>query len=253
VLPLVPALALLAASRWHGRPRGLVTAAACWGGLGVAMVGMALAGMPGLESGRVSVEIAARAALGFGIAAVVGATLVWFSVTGRRTLAAIGLSLPLVVFPFIAAPVLKAVADDRSARGLAEAVEPRMTPETRLLWVESYAAGLSFYLERTIPVASTDGAEFRSNYILRNVGRFFDESETLLPLSAAERAVSECTGPRIFLVGAGNRNMVGFIEASGVPILTKNRRWIAFGPDCGRDVGLEFESEADDDGEARGR
>jgi 4-amino-4-deoxy-L-arabinose transferase-like glycosyltransferase len=246
VLPLVPAVALLVASRWHGRPRGLLAAAVGWGGLGLVVVGMAIAGVPGFVSGRVPVEIAARAALGFGIAAVVGAVLVWLSTAGRLKLAAIGLSLPLVVFPIVAAPVLKAVADDRSTRRLADAVELRLTPETELLWVASYAAGLSFYFERAIPVASTDGAEFRSNYILRNAERFFDESDMLLPLAAVERAVSECTGPRVLFVGAARRDLVGFIEESGVPMLAENRRWIAFGPGCaslaGTEVGLDGEA-----------
>jgi 4-amino-4-deoxy-L-arabinose transferase-like glycosyltransferase len=245
VLPLVPAVALLVASRWHARPRGLRAAAVGWGGLGLAFVGIAIAGVPGLDSGRVPVEIAARAAFAFGVVAAAAAVLVWLSAAGRLRLAAIGLSLPLVVFPVVAAPVLKAVADDRSPRRLAEALERRLTPETDLLWVGSYAAGLSFYLERAIPVASTDGAEFRSNYILRNAERFFDQSDMLLPLSAAERAVSECTGPRVLLVGVGSRDMVGFIEESGVPMLAENRRWVAFGPDCASvgdtEVGLDGE------------
>ena len=158
-----------------------------------------------------------------------------------------------MAFPIVASPLLKAVADDRSARGLAEAIELRLTPQTDLLWIESFAAGLSFYLERTIPVATADGDELRSNYILRNGARFFDESDMLLPLSAAKLAVSSCTGPRFLLVGATNEDMVDFIEEAGVSMLTGNRRWVAFGPDCGGNARFAPGSEVDPGGEVPGR
>jgi hypothetical protein len=93
---------------------------------------------------------------------------------------------------------------------------------------------MSFYLERTIPVASSDGSELRSNYILRNAEKYHDESGLLRPLAAAERAVSDCEGPRVFLLSTRRRDLGDAIEAAGLSYLGGNRRWLAFGPDCAR-------------------
>jgi 4-amino-4-deoxy-L-arabinose transferase-like glycosyltransferase len=245
VLPLVPAIALLVATAWSDRPRGVRAAAVCWGIFGAILIGVALYGLPGLDPDRVPVDVAIRAAAGIGIVALAGGVVAWFAMPSRRRLAVFGLSLPLVGIPVAAAPVLEAVAESRSARGLARAVAPHIGPETELLWVESYAAGLSFYLRRTIPVASADGDEFRSNYILRNSELFLDDAGLLRPLASAESAVEECRGDQIFLLGTGSRDLGDVIEASGIEQLAENRRWMAFGPDCVSDV--EISSSADPD------
>jgi 4-amino-4-deoxy-L-arabinose transferase-like glycosyltransferase len=232
MLPLVPAVALLVAGRWGDRLTGVRIAAGLWGILGVAMLVVAGLGVPGLDPGRVSSGIAAQTAVGFGVAALFGAFLAWFGSSRRQQLAVIGLALPLMAFPVITAGLMKAVAADRSARGLAAEIEDHLSPETELLWIESYAAGVSFYLERPIPVATSNGEELRSNYILRNKEIFLDDDGLLRPLAAAERVVSSCNGSRIFLLSTKSRDLGDTIEASGVRPLMATRRWLAFGPDC---------------------
>jgi hypothetical protein len=180
----------------------------------------------------VSREIATYFAGGFGAAAVVGAVIAWLGARTRRHLAVIGLALPLMAFPVASVSLMESVAADRSARGLAAEVENSLTPDTELLWIESYASGVSFYLERTIPVASVDGEELRSNYILRNAEAYLDEEGLLRPLAAAERAASDCGGPKIFLLSTKSRDLGDAIEESGFPPLTESRRWLAFGPEC---------------------
>ena len=246
VLPLVPAIALLVATAWSERPQGVRAAAVCWGIFGAILIGAVLYGLPGLDSDRVPLDVAIRAAAGIGIVALTGGAVAWFAAPSRRRLAVVGLSLPLVGIPVAAAPVLEVVAESRSARGLARAVEPHIGPETELLWVESYAAGLSYYLRRTIPVASVDGDEFRSNYILRNSEVFLDDAGLLRPLASAERAVEECSGDQIFLLGTGSRDLGDVIEASGIEQLTESRRWMAFGPDCVVDVEISSSAVPDD-------
>jgi 4-amino-4-deoxy-L-arabinose transferase-like glycosyltransferase len=232
MLPLVPAVALLVASRWTDRPKGVRIAAALWGILGLSMLTVAALGVPGLDTERVSTEIAMRTAIGFGVVALVGAVVAWFGSLQRRQYALIGLALPLMAFPMVSAGLMDSVAADRSARGLAAEIEDHLTPETELLWIESYASGVSFYLERPIPVATTDGDELRSNYILRNAEIFLDDEGLLRPLAAAERAVSDCDGPQVFLLSTRSRDLGDAIEAAGVPPLMESRRWLAFGPDC---------------------
>ena len=232
MLPLVPVVALLVASRWKGRPKGVRVAGASWGILGLAMLIVAALDVPGLDTDRVSTEVAVRTAIGFGVAALVGAAIAWFGASRRRQLAVIGLALPLMAFPVVSAGVLESVAADRSARGLAMEIESHLGPDTELLWIESFAAGASFYLERSIPVATSDGDELRSNYILRNAEIFFDGEGVLRPLAAAERSVAECDGQQIFLLSTKSRDLGDAIEAAGVPPLMEHRRWLAFGPGC---------------------
>jgi hypothetical protein len=207
-------------------------ASVAWGLVGAAFLIVAALGVPGLETARVSLATATSFAFGFGAAALVGAVIAWLGARTRRHLAVIGLALPLLAFPIVSGPLMEAVAADRSARGLAAEVETHMAPETELLWIETYAPGVSFYLERTIPVATSDGSELRSNFILRNAETFYDDQGLLRPLAAAERAVSDCDGPRIFLLSSKSRNLGDVIEASGFEPLMENRRWLAFGPEC---------------------
>ena len=250
MLPLVPVVALLVASRWEGRPKGVRVAGAIWGILGLAMLTVAALGVPGLDTDRVSTEVAVRTAIGFGAAALVGAAIAWFGTSRRRQLAVIGLALPLMAFPVVSAGVLESVAADRSARGLAMEIESHLGPDTELLWIESFAAGASFYLERPIPVATSDGDELRSNYILRNAEIFLDDEGVLRPLAAAERSVAECDGQQIFLLSTKSRDLGDAIEASGVPPLMEHRRWLAFGPGCVPPQNPSVEGVADgEDGE----
>jgi len=195
----------------------------------------------------VSMAIAIRTAIGCGAVALVGAVVAWFGASRRRQLAVIGLALPLMAFPMVSAGLMESVAADRSARSLAAEIEDHLGPETELLWIESYAAGVSFYLQRPIPVATTDGDELRSNYILRNAEIFLDDEGLLRPLAAAERAVSDCEGRRVFLLGTGSRDLGDVIEASGVPLLMETRRWLAFGPDCVRAKTAVVDETADDE------
>jgi 4-amino-4-deoxy-L-arabinose transferase-like glycosyltransferase len=234
MLPLVPALALMVACRWPGRTGEYRIAAAGWGLVGTAMLGYAVSGAPGLDTARVSADVAIGTALGFGAVAVAGSIATWFFAPTRRHLVVIGLSLPLVALPSICTTLIDSVAADRSVKAMAGALRPALGPDTELLWVEAYAGGMSFYLERTIPMASTDGGELRSNYILRNANQFLDDSGPLRPLTAAEREVSECDGRTIFLLSTKNRDLGDAIESAGVEALAENRRWLAFGPDCVR-------------------
>jgi 4-amino-4-deoxy-L-arabinose transferase-like glycosyltransferase len=232
MLPLVPAVALLIASRWTGRPKGVRVAAFFWGLLGLSMLIVAALGIPGLDTERVATAVAVQTATGFGIAALAGAVVAWIGASRRRQLAMIGLAMPLMAFPIVSAGLMESVAADRSARGLAEEIEDHLTPDTEILWIEKYAPGVSFYLERPIPVATTDGHELRSNYILRNAEIFIDDQGLLRPLASAERAVSDCGGQQIFLLNAKSRDLGDAIEAAGVPPLMKSRRLLAYGPDC---------------------
>ncbi len=232
MLPLVPAIALLVASRWSGRHPGVRAAALLWGVFGVLLVAVVLWDPSALENDRVPLDVAVRTVTGIGVAALCGAALAWWSAARRPLGAAIGLSLPLLAIPVIGAPAIRAVAADRSTRSLAAQLETHLSPDTELLWIESYAPGLSFYLDQSIPVASSTGEEFRSNYILRNDDQFRDDRGLLRSLEAAEFALSDCRGPRVLLFDMRTNDLRDVVDAAGAPVLAGNRRWVAYGPDC---------------------
>jgi 4-amino-4-deoxy-L-arabinose transferase-like glycosyltransferase len=246
VLPLVPAVALLVASRWRSCWKGVRFGSVVWALVGASFLIVAALGAPGLDPARVPIGTATVFAVGFGTAAIFGAALAWLGARTRRHLAVIGLALPLLAFPIVGARLMESVATDRSARGLATEVESHLSADTELLWIESYAAGVSFYLEREIPIASSDGAELRSNYILRNSEVFLDDEGLLRPLAAAHRTVSDCGGEKIFLLSTKSRDLGDAIDAAGFEPLLETRRWLAFGPEC-VPVTVEADTSTDDD------
>ncbi len=232
MLPLVPAIALLVASRWSGRHSGIRAAAVLWGLVGAGLMAMVLLDPSALDNDRLPFELAVRTVKGVGIAALLGAALAWWSAGRRPLFAVIGLSLPLLAIPVIGGSAISAVAMDRSTKSLATQLKSSTSGDTQWLWVESYAAGLSFYLDRTIPVASATGEEFRSNYILRNDDRFRDDRGLLRSLEAAETALLYCEGPRVLLFDTRTNDFREAAREAGVPVLAGNRRWVAFGPGC---------------------
>jgi hypothetical protein len=232
VLPLVPAVALLVAGRWSGRVKGVRVAAGVWALFGLTLLIVAALGIPGLDTTRVSAGVAVWTATAFGIVAMIGAGMAWIGAFARLPLAVIGLALPLMAVPIISGNLMQAVAASRSTRAMAAEIEDILQPDTELIWIESFAPGMSFYLQRIIPLASVDGDELRSNYILRNAEVFFEKAGPLRPLASAEQTLADCAGSQVFLLGTGSRELGHVIEASGVPRLTESRRWVAFGPDC---------------------
>jgi 4-amino-4-deoxy-L-arabinose transferase-like glycosyltransferase len=232
VLPLVPAVALLVAGRWSGRLKGVRVAASLWALFGLILLILAVLGIPGLDTTRVSSGVAVWTATAFGIVALIGAGLAWIGAVAQRPLAMIGLALPLMAVPIVSGSLMEAVAASRSTREMAAEIKDTLKPDTELMWIESFAPGMSFYLRRIIPLASVDGDELRSNYILRNAEIFLEDAGPLRPLASAEQALADCTGSQVFLLSTRNREFGDVVEASGVPRLTESRRWMAFGPDC---------------------
>src|SRR2546427_12776857 len=97
-----------------------------------------------------------------GIALVAAAALVALAArSGTPALGLTGYALPVIALPFVTAPLLRAVGDDRSAAAIARAVAGRGA----VLAVEAYPPSLPFYLRRTIPVSTTGAEELTSNYI----------------------------------------------------------------------------------------
>ncbi len=121
VLPLVPAVALLAATGNLPRTMGARTAAVGWGALGLVFVIAAGLGLPGVDAGPGEMAVASRTALAIGFIAILAGAFAWFF-SPRRAAAVAALSVPLVLFPLVTAPAMDLVAGQRSVEALADSI-----------------------------------------------------------------------------------------------------------------------------------
>lgn len=240
ILPLVPAVALLIARMWshaHGRMPGATTA-----GVGLAVLGLVLASgakwIPPLFETTDAVRAAIPpTALMLGAVAIV-AGLVTVTVARHRHAVLFACALPVTAIPLIGAPLLRAIADDRSAAGLVEAIQPAVTAETELIAVGVYPFSLSFYAERTVLLATHDGRELTSNYVARHVDQLRRiPNTTLRPANWWLEALALCDRPRVFIVPVEARTIRNRLRT--LPLLGETRKVAAYGP-CGRlDLALD--------------
>jgi 4-amino-4-deoxy-L-arabinose transferase-like glycosyltransferase len=244
ILPLVPAVALLAAWVVGGRRPalgGLRAAALLWLLAGVALLAAAPrigkltdarvpAGAPGAAVLAGGWETAVL--LG-GVLAVCGA-LAWAAARPggeRRGGAAIAaLSFPLMVLPLLTAPLVGRIAGTRSAKGLAARVEPRLTVATRLVGVETFSPSLAFYLGRPTQLSSATGDPLRSNYVLRSYARWVDDGTTLYPAGWWRQVLRSCSEPHVFLIEHGDFPARAILQEAGLTLLSEDRRLALLGP-----------------------
>lgn len=104
-------------------------------------------------------------------------------------------------------PGIAAYAEGRSARPLAAALAglPRGAD---VAFVESYAAGLSFYLGRTVTLISDDGAPLRSNYVVRSLRLAGAHPPGIVPVAEREAWLASRPGPVCLLARGGGRSFL---------------------------------------------
>jgi 4-amino-4-deoxy-L-arabinose transferase-like glycosyltransferase len=232
VLPVVPAFGLLVALLWHradGHLRGARPAAAALGVLGAVLV---LAGprLATLVRAGAGVQAAIpRTALWLGLACALAGLAAWVSAARRDRLLA-ALTLPVAAIPVIAMPLMHAIGSQRSSRALAEAVAPLMAPHSAVVAVATYPLSLPFYLRRTLTLATTDGRELTSNYIVRHVTTLrAARGSTLRPADWWEEALVLCNRPRFF-VAAVDDHAVRQRLATRLPLRGESGKVAIYGP-----------------------
>jgi hypothetical protein len=169
----------------------------------------------------------------------------------RRPGAALAaLSLPVVAAPFLLLPALEQIGRQRSAKELAAAVAPRLgapwarsadapgavqTPAAdaagaEVVGVGAYPPSLAFYLGRTILLATADGDELRSNYLLRHHDKWARAAGTTLrPADWWRGALAGCDRPRVFVVPSRDGAARAALAARA-PLLHDDGRHAAYGP-----------------------
>ena len=226
ILPLMPSVALLLASRW-GSGMSLPRRSAVFGATGWAVFGAAMVavGAGALESSRAAPSLLeALPVPAFVMAGVCLLAIVWtFAALHQRRgpwLAA-SLSLPLVAIPVVLHPVIVSLSERRSERALVSLIRSELPAETEVLGLETWRPSVSFYLRHPVPILSNDGDEIRSNYILRTYDRWVDPEGVLRPAPLLPGSLSPREQPRVLLVHAKRLDLQQTLEAHGL-----ERVWI---------------------------
>jgi len=226
ILPLMVPVALLVASSWQTlRLRRTAIAFAVFGAL-LLMLPLA----PQFESGMKPVLLgpARVTAWGMGAAMLIG-SLIAATQKERRELALAALAIPIALMPAIATPLMHALAVRRSGHAVAAEVRPHLRPETRIIGVNAFSGSLAFYLGRPITLASDDGSELTSNYILRRYDRFARQTDSPLKTPVwLEGEVNTCCAPRIFIARTGDRQARSMLEQRRMRLISQGERYVAY-------------------------
>jgi 4-amino-4-deoxy-L-arabinose transferase-like glycosyltransferase len=234
VLPLIPAVALLAGWAWE-RASDRLAAARIAGGA-VAAFGLVLLALAtrigpwiGVTPGVGALIPATARALGALLALTGGAAV---ALAARRDWPLLALAVPVSVIPVVAMPLMEAIGADRSSRSVADAVRPLLADDTEVVAVGTYPLSLPFYLGRTFTLATLDGRELTSNYVTRAHDRLRAQpGSTLRPADWWEEALAICRRPRLFVVPAGRDDLRRRFEPT-LPLRATSRKVAVYGP-CG--------------------
>lgn len=217
ILPVIPAVALLIVWLWR-REEGILRGART-AGVVLAVTGLLIltaAFIPKFSEHLTDplIDPAHVAAVGIGLVAVVSGLLAIVFRRSRRFLV-LALTLPILEIPLAANPILKAIGETRSTKTLVASIARWVTPDTRLIAIREYESTLPFYLHRPIDVASEDGSELTSNYMLRHFAVWsLRPDSSLHSLAWSQRQLQSCCPPTMFFVRtkdlALQRTLYGF-------------------------------------------
>ncbi len=201
ILPVMPAVALLIARA----TKGFRAAAITWIVAGAVLIGAP----PFLKMRSELLGPAKTSAIALGIVALVAGIIA--ILVKRRELVIVALSLPVIVMPIAANPLLTAIGERRSAHLFAEQLRPYVRPSTEIVGVEAYTGSLQFYLRKPIVVVTPDAEEFTSNYIIRHYDAFAGGEWNV----RRPPADMQCCPDRIYVVRNDDRANRALLEARG--------------------------------------
>jgi 4-amino-4-deoxy-L-arabinose transferase-like glycosyltransferase len=235
VLPMIPAVALLIAAAWHKTAAEFPGAR--WGAVGLAALGMFFIGasrvIPSLVPASAEVGAAIPGTAVFlGTVSLMGGILAFFA-HRRRELLLVAFSLPVVAIPFSSHSLMKAIGDDRSAALLVDAITDSSGNAPRVVGVGVYPPSLPFYLGRTMIVATADGSELTSNYLIRHVREYRRFGSPLRRADWWQEALITCPEPTVFITSTEDlesREALGRLN-----LIIATDKYIAYGP-CGMET-----------------
>jgi len=260
ILPLIPAVAIMAAKVWVDAAEGVGAETAPAGGTvpgtraagftWLALAVLCAAGpavLPHVHSSRLAhVSRLPPTLAGLAVAFLLGAALVFLGVRhgrqGQRrspagaaaaALLLAGLVLPMAALPAVLLPLLAEIGSHRSSRDAAAAIAPHLSPGAEVVAVHAYPPSLPFYLRRTVLVATPRGRELTSNYVIAYFQKWIaaDPRDTpLRPRDWWRGALAACDHPLVFVTWADDDADRAALAAAGLPLLVANDRMAAYGP-----------------------
>lgn len=231
VLPLVPAVALLAAHRWKDDATRI---GARWAAGALAGAGALLLAAPSLvpELLVLSPAIAREVrtvGYGLGTVALIAAAGAW-RLADRREAVLCLLALPVAAIAPLGMGLMRQIGRERSSAELARAIADA-APQAQVVAVGTFPLSLPFYLRRPVLLASATGRELTSNYLLRRLDHWRRVPDSpLRPLGFWRQALDACER-WVFVVPAGDRALRGVLAAR-TPLLVETPKYAAYGP-CG--------------------
>ena len=212
ILPVMPAVALLAARQLRLRAAAIVTAVS----------GAILAAAP-LFVKKIDPAFAAAAKQS---AYILGALLlaggIAAAVAKRRDIAVIALSIPMLAIPVVTAPVMRGIGERRSTKSLMAKVAPYAAP--RVIGIESFTGSMTFYLHKPVTVVSDDGEEFTSNYVIRHYAAFAGAPSSPLQPTAWLRSLPD----GLYIVREKDHAHRALFESRGVMPVASDAHYVAY-------------------------
>ena len=223
ILPLMAPLALIVARIWdEARTRAAAIVLAVFG---VILLVAPLA----FHRTKMKPEIAAVAdetAIALGIACAAGGAIALF--TKRRDLLAVALSVPMVVLPLAANPLMRALGERRSAKSFVAELAPHLTPATEVIGVEAFTGSMAFYLRQPIVVVTSDASELTSNYLIRRYEKFTtNPASPLKPLPYFERSLAS-SAPRVYILRNDDAPRRALLESRGWRVVADGAHHVAY-------------------------
>jgi 4-amino-4-deoxy-L-arabinose transferase-like glycosyltransferase len=233
MLPLVPAVALLAAVLTvepGENPSGRSSGAALLVVLGLVAMVAPLFVRTGARVDPATLLTLRPFLLVFGASALlVGAAVLAAKPRGMAMV--MTLSLPMIVVGFASGPVLKAVGSGQSARRLAHTIRQQVPGQPLVVGVGAFPTSLPFYLGAPIEVSSGTGNELTSNYVRAEYQALAAKPGTTLHPDDWWRTVLErCEAPTVFVIRVGEVGVAKRMTEGGLPRIARDGKFEVFGP-----------------------
>ena len=199
--------------------------------LGIALVPVAASVGPHLPTALQRQELP-RFALDFGILLVAVALIAMAAISRRNILAvSAALALPVIATPVAGRALFDAIAQGRSSKGLAGAID-RVAPHARVVGANAYPTALRYYMDRAVLLSSGTGSELTSNYVMSRLAEFRAlEDSPLRPGGWWQVAEMECDTPTVFV--AHIRTREDTLLAVSLPLIGRggaDEKFAAYGP-----------------------